>query len=224
MNIPRVYLFRISLVFALACSRGYGQASATITTKFEKDATLTTEQVQSVLQLASECGLSEPTEIAIGHTRPLNRRFVFVKGKERVSGNRISYDEVCVFYSVWAKLPKDAKAKQLNDFWVNPPYLSTFEFAEIQVAGKPVRVQMPSDIGVETAEHIFGAFAERKVRFKDKPDKWTLDMVASAKPRTLSYLKELNQYSLVFEHGVVARVKLSGKEVVITENPTMVTY
>jgi hypothetical protein len=182
---PLVYFFSISVVCALVCARANGQVSATITSKFEKDAALTSDQVKSVLQLASECGLSEPAEISIGHTRPLFRRYVWVKGKERVSGKRIQYDMVYVYYSVWAKLPKDAKAKQLGDFWVNPPFVSTIEIAEIQLGGKPVRVGMSHDINIETAERIFGSFAEGKVRYKDKPDQWTLDKLASAKPASL---------------------------------------
>jgi hypothetical protein len=101
--------------------------------------------------------------------------------------------------------------------------MSTFEFAEIQNRGKPVRVRMSHDISIETAERIFSSFAEGKVHFKDKPDEWTLDMLASAKPSTLGYIKELDVYSVVFENDLVARVKL-GKEVVVTETPTMVTY
>src|SRR5262245_12467899 len=44
-----------------------------VVTNFAKDSTLTAEQVQTVLQLAKDCGLADPVEVSIGRTQPLNR-------------------------------------------------------------------------------------------------------------------------------------------------------
>ena len=63
-----------------------------VRTRFEKDASLTDQQVQVVIQLAKTCGLTNPVEITVGHTRPLARPFLVVKGEERRTGERSSYE------------------------------------------------------------------------------------------------------------------------------------
>jgi len=112
-----------------------------------KDTSLTSEQVQSVLKLARECGMSEPSEISIGRIRPTNRRLILVKGKERVSGRRSSYDQVYVYYSAWVQFRKDLKRNSAR-FLGEPALRGDFEFAEIQHLGKPIKVRMSQEISI----------------------------------------------------------------------------
>src|SRR5258708_15592386 len=67
-RVTRLCILLVLQVLELECACG-----GEVTTKFEKNATLTDQQLRSVIQLARECGLTEPAEVSIGHTRPLNR-------------------------------------------------------------------------------------------------------------------------------------------------------
>ncbi len=81
---------------------------------------------------------------------------------------------------------------------------------------------MSQEINIATAERIFTAIAARKVRFIDKNDEFMLDMIATAKPNTLSYFKALDQYSVLFAGDMVTQVKLRGTEVVITATSVII--
>jgi hypothetical protein len=78
-------------------------------------------------------------------------------------------------------------------------------------------------VSIATAERILAAIAGRKVRFIDKGDEQMLDTIATAKPNTLSYLKGLDLFSVMFDGDMVTYVKLRGTEVVITAS-SIITY
>src|SRR6266700_3204444 len=148
--------FTITVSLSVMCGWIHAQVvSEEVKTKFEKDTSLTTEQVNSVIKLMKECGMSEPVQISIGHTRPFNRRFVSVTSAERIAGRSVSYDCAVVYYSAWANTPKSPKARQLSDFWVNPPYFVRLHFAEIAVKGKTNRVEVSETVTPELAERVF---------------------------------------------------------------------
>src|SRR5580765_5630784 len=158
----------VALASNIACAWVSAQSAAEVTTKFEKDASLTPEQVEFVLRLAHDCGLSEPVEISIGRTLPLTRRFIAIKGREKIDGRRVSLEVVHVYYSKWANLPRHDKAKGDQDFWVNPPYVLRSNFVTFPQGSKPSRVSVSEDISLEVVDKILDYIAAGKLRFQDR--------------------------------------------------------
>lgn len=216
----------LMLASHLMCTSLPAQSVAGITTKFEKDASLTPEQVQSVLRLARECGLAEPVEIAIGHTLPLARRFITIKGKEKIDGRRVSLEVVHVYYSKWADLPRRERAKQDQDFWVNPPYLLKFNFVTFPEGSKPSRVAVSVGISLEVVDKILDHIATGKLRFQDGRVEPRLCAFSGSELSALSYDKRQREYVVSFGSptSCQARVKLVDDGLLVTWGPEFIVY
>jgi hypothetical protein len=218
---------RIALILGLTCAWTSAQdVIEGVRTNFNKDATLAPDQVRSVIQLAKECGMSEFGEIGTRAIQPYNFFYAYVKTKERTIGRRSAYDQMDVYYSGWKGFIKLEKARQVNDFWVNPPFTVTFQFAEVTVKGKSYKVRMPDEISLGVAERIFGAFVDRRLGFEKKPDRWDLEDVESWKPGALQYDREKEEYTVHFYEPFqrIARVKLVGESIILTQGPSLVVH
>ena len=197
-----------------------------VRTRFEKDASLTDQQVQTVIQLAKTCGLTNPVEITVGHTRPLARPFLVVKGEERRTGQRSLYERVDVWFSKWTPTLPRRNPKELGDFWVEPPYLVGFQFISCQVEGKPVTVQVSDEVTVEVAVKILSAFAEKKVQH---PSNVLVDLEMETAPLTepkrLTFDRRLKEYEVYFGTGLnhAFSCKLIGDDVVVAK-ASCITY
>jgi hypothetical protein len=235
-NVSFTMKSRASVLFAAAILLGFGMqcpsshaqgVAAGITTNFAKDATLTPEQVQTVLELARECGLAEPTEVTTRRTHPLNRRFVVVRGKDHTDGRRSFYEQVDVWFSQWEKAVSDGTdVKKRGEFRVVPPYVVKTQFATFEVGGRTVTVQMADDtISLEVADRILSAFATKKIRFERSP-LVDMDKPTFRQPTWFGYDQRTKEYIMYFGSiwSCEARCKLIGGEVVVTSGPTDVVY
>jgi hypothetical protein len=202
------------------------QSAAGVTTRFEKDASLTPEQVQFVLRLARECGLSEPVEITIGRTIPLLRRYVTIKGKEKIDGRRVSFEVVDVYYSKWVNFPRLENAKGDQDFWVYPPYLLKSNFVTFPPGSKPSRVAVSEDISLEVVDRILKDIATGKLRFKDSRDQSRLGGFSASELSALSYDKTQREYVVSFGSPTSCRVrvKLLADGLLVTWGPEFIVY
>lgn len=175
-----------------------------ITFNYIDDAKLTPNQVETVLTLAKGCGLKSPAVIGTGKTLPFAARFVYVQSAERTNHRKTTFDSVSINYSEWSKgkWKKQAGAKYLGDFWVNPPYLDTNSFALFQINNRPVNLQFDENIPLPLADKMLKCFEDGKIEFATTAPnliqitKEQLQNLIDLEPASLNVNRELACYEM----------------------------
>src|SRR5882672_8966023 len=92
---------------------------AGIKLSYIRDATLNAGELQQVLSLAWQAGITNVGEVITGHGLPGLSKEITVKSKERLDGRNISYERIHVGKTGWTGFMKPAGARQSGDFWLD---------------------------------------------------------------------------------------------------------
>ena len=154
--------------FQVICLADEGSgALAEVQTHFVEHGIISPAEVSSVIALAKQCGLAEALSVETYYFQPISRDWNYaieVKGREVVSGRRISY--LTVDISHHETEPKN-KMKSMGKFWVGRDDVRTNDFAMFVSGNRTNRVEMPRTLELATFDKIISAFAARMIHYPD---------------------------------------------------------
>jgi hypothetical protein len=203
--------------------------SGLLKTNFFRGPALTAEELDSVVQLAKQCGLSTPEAVADMGVLPNLRsvpRTLVVAGAERVEGRSASQVWLCIGCTNWSPSSAGPNVRKVGPFYVESPYLHTNRATLFRFGTNTARMSISGDISLETADAIVGCFVRRQVRLSPDVQLSDWESVDVSQPTSLVRPARSNDYVIVF--GSPPRQTINfryvNREVVIIWVPGQITY
>ena len=230
----RFHFFAIIALAAAALvlngAKGFAQINSTapIRTNFFRGPALSAQEMETVIELARQCGMDQAASIADVMILPETKsvpRSLTVTSTEHVEGRKISYSFVLVGCTNW--IPVGPGAKRLGKFYVNPPYLHTGEFSLVRFGTNVLRLKVSKDIPLDLADTIMSRFAKRDVRLSISDLKSDWARVDASHPVALSRDPATGNFCVSFGDPIIRQqipFRYIGNQVIITYIPGEIVY
>lgn len=161
-------LFAVGLLPAFGSSLPLSKPSPVVT-QFAEEAKLTPDQVDTVLRLARQCGMTEVAEIKTYNIHPSPYFGILLKSPEVIRGRTITYETLNVDYEAWRDSNWVAfEAKGLGHFWASKDDLHKWDFTTFELEKKTIRISLHENFPVDLADKIIAALGKRKIRFANE--------------------------------------------------------
>jgi hypothetical protein len=186
------------------CAGEMATAFTGIRTNFDPHAILSSRDMESVVKLANQCGVSRIAEVYTYNIHPSPHFGIGVKGVESIRGREVSFVTVLIDRETWMgrnKRPSDRPLKSIGEFWVGLGGVRTNKLTTFAVGNRTVRVQLGDGVAILIADRIVEAFAVGKVRYTDKTAKEKLKGVDLSNPSGLGIKSDTNRFSISFSCG-----------------------
>jgi hypothetical protein len=210
-------LLLLSGTLILGSGHALAQTNTNLLTKFVPDAVLTSTQVQDVLELARQCGVTNAQELKTFYFYHVGRLCLEVKDKEDVSKLTVDYCTVDVHWTAWGQQTTNVDAKRVGEFWVDPPYLETNHFALFMHDNKSLRIRLDPEIALSVATTIFKGIENGDVAYPSGT--FSKSLYDIGKLDRLNFGPNL-AYQLVFSNHMFLYVRLINGKVEVTGEGT----
>jgi hypothetical protein len=155
-------------------------------------------ELQQVLSLATQAGITNVGEVIIGRGFPALSKEITVKSKERLDGRNISYESIHVGKTGWTGFIKPAGAKQSGGFWTDASQKYTTLERTYELGGTTRRIRLSEGVDVAFADKVIPLIAAKKVRLKDDIARIQFDRINVLKPGNLRRSDSHHGYELWF--------------------------
>jgi len=165
--------------------------AAQIRTNFVTNAALSTDDLDAVVKLAKQCGMSNVEEVDTFYYRPGTTSCgVEVKSPELVNGREITFQTLIVNRDGWSYRTNPGGAQQIprvGSFWVYPRVRPEDHKETIfKVGNDTLRVTISDEIPIQTADKIVEAFGSGRIHFKDDTVKRQVEQENLTPPGTFT--------------------------------------
>jgi hypothetical protein len=158
---------------------------AGIKLSYIREATLNAAELQQVLSLAKQAGITNFGEVIISRGFPARSKEITVKSKERLDGRNIFYETIHVGKTGWTGFIKPAGARQSGNFWIDASRKYTTVERTYDLGGTMCRIRLSEGVDVAFADEVIPLIAVKKVRLKDDFTRIQFDGVDVLKPGNL---------------------------------------
>jgi hypothetical protein len=165
------------------CTAGQAQLSSTIKTNFTSDALLAPEELNQVLALAKECGITNPAEVRTFHYLPAGGIGISVQSADRIEGRNTYFDTLTIRKSGWTEKPTRI-AKSVGEFWQQGEK-STTHLRSYPFKGDTIRLSIGEGIDLAFADQVMSLLAEKKLRFKSESVRHDFEALGEFKPGSI---------------------------------------
>jgi hypothetical protein len=159
---------------------GLESAAETIRTNFVSGATLSSNELASVVKLANQCGIRSVTEVSA--VRHLGGTTVEVSGDEEVDGRTVTFSQMRIHRDGWDSQARSANALSVGEFWSESGKPNRDQRTLVQVGDQKIRVGLLNGIKPDGADKIMAAFVNGRVRFANDALKNALSDVDVKQP------------------------------------------
>lgn len=215
MNLPLILVGAI-LAQGLTVAASFG--ATLIQTNFASGATLLGSELDSVVQLAKVCGITNVTGVVT--ERHLDGVSIFVRGDEKIEARRVRFKVLRARRAGWlgGKLPT-TPTRSVGEFWVDSTNRPVeVERTIVQVGNHTFWVVLSDGIKPEGADKVIGAFVNGRVRYDSDNLKYQAERIGFAQPTWLGISGGQNCIRFSHErHTTEIKFHLNGDEVTVHE-------
>ena len=207
MNLPNLFLRTLSTgMLLLIMHPPFGAAVETIETtnragiklSYPRGVTLNAGELQQVLSLAWQAGITNVGEVSTAYGIPGLSKHITAKSRERVNGRSISYETISIHRPGWDGTKPAYGSKTAGDFWIDVSDKRTTLERTYELGGTTRRIRLSEGVDVAFADKVIPLIAAKKVRLKDDFTRIRFDRVDVLKPGNLRRSDFHHGYELWF--------------------------
>jgi hypothetical protein len=164
---PFVFLlFASSLFQTCTCFANENNVARPLQTDFAKDAQLTEDELNQIVLLARQSGISNVAKVRTFHYLPVGGRGISAESKRRIEGRNTSYETLWVHRSGWGGAVPEPGAKRVGSFWAIGSKHSTLT-RTYEINGDTNQITIGAGIEIKFADKVISLLASKKVRFEN---------------------------------------------------------
>ena len=227
MNSPRIFLLAaaaaIVALLLLLPAQGRAQRQIIETTNragiklsYITEAKLSELELQQVLTLAQQVGITNVDKVTTGYALPSATKLVTMTSKERVNGRNTSFETVTIHRLDWGGWSKPERAFQSGEFWVDASDKFTRLERAFDIGGTTRRITI-QEKDIPIADKAIPLIAAKKVRFKDEFTQGGFERIDIQQPSSLRASDSTHNYELWLHNSwEIIYFRIENGEVVIT--------
>lgn len=166
--------------FLYSQATGLHRVDGSIRTNFTSGASLSSNELVSVVRLANLRGVETVTEVST--VRHLSGTTIEVSGDEKVDGRTVTFSQMRIHHDGWDSQARSPDAWSVGEFWAQSDRPEREQRTLVQVGDQKVRVGLLNGIKPDGADKIIDAFVNQRVSFASDALKNALSGVDVTQP------------------------------------------